>query len=51
MNFDGWINEFINLDNSKVENQEYLIGLYKKLEDSNIKFLAYAKLIIYQEIE
>ncbi len=42
-NLDDAINEFINLDNSKVENQEYLIGLYKKLEDSNIKFLAYAK--------
>ena len=42
-NLDDAINEFINLDNSKVENQEYHIGLYKKLEDSNIKFLAYAK--------
>ena len=42
-NLDDAINEFINLDNSKVENQEYLIGLYKKWEDSNIKFLAYAK--------
>jgi hypothetical protein len=42
-NLDDAINEFINLDNSKVENQEYHIGLYKKWEDSNIKFLAYAK--------
>ena len=42
-NLDDAINEFINLDNSKVENQEYYIGLYKKWEDSNIKFLAYAK--------
>jgi hypothetical protein len=42
-NLDNAINEFINLDNSKVENQEYYIGLYKKWEDSNIKFLAYAK--------
>ncbi|WP_175531748.1 hypothetical protein [Aliarcobacter butzleri] len=42
-NLDDAINEFINLNNSKVENQEYYIGLYKKWEDSNIKFLAYAK--------
>lgn len=42
-NLDDAINEFINLDNSKVGNQEYHIGLYKKWEDSNIKFLAYAK--------
>jgi hypothetical protein len=42
-NLDNAINEFINLDNSKVENQEYHIGLHKKMEDSNIKFLAYSK--------
>ncbi|PUE65480.1 hypothetical protein [Arcobacter caeni] len=42
-NIDDAINEFINLENSKIENQEYYIGLNKKMEDSNIKFLAYAK--------
>lgn len=42
-NLDDAINEFINLENSKIENQEYYIGLNKKMEDSNIKFLAYAK--------
>ena len=42
-NIDKAIEDFINLDNSKVENQEYHIGLHKKMEDSNIKFLAYAK--------
>lgn len=38
-NVDDAINEFINLENSKIENQEYYIGLNKKMEDSNIKFL------------
>lgn len=42
-NIDKAIEDFINLDNSKVENQEYHIGLHRKMEDSNIKFLAYAK--------
>ncbi|MFX4283981.1 hypothetical protein ACOL3A_05440 [Aliarcobacter butzleri] len=42
-NLDDAIREFINSNNSKVENQEYYIGLHKKMEDSNIKFLAYAK--------
>lgn len=42
-NVDEAIHEFINLENSKIENQEYYIGLNKKMEDSNIKFLAYAK--------
>lgn len=42
-NIDDAINEFINLENSKIENQEYYIGLNKKMEDSNIKFLAYSK--------
>lgn len=41
-NLDAAIDEFI-MDNSKVENQEYHIGLHKKMEDSNIKFLAYSK--------
>lgn len=40
---DDALTEFINSDKSKVENQEYYIGLDKKMEDSNIKFLAYAK--------
>lgn len=40
---DDAIKEFISSDNSKVENEEYYIGLHKKMEDSNIKFLAYAK--------
>ena len=42
-NIDDAISEFINLENSKIENQEYYIGLNKKMEDSNIKFLAYSK--------
>lgn len=43
LNLDDAINEFLNLSNSKIENNVYYIGLNKLMKHSNIKFLAYAK--------
>ncbi len=42
-NIDEAISEFINDKYTKIVEEEYQIGLHKKMEDSNIKFLAYAK--------
>lgn len=40
---DEAINEFIDDKNTKLLNNCYQVGLYKKMENSNMKFLAYAK--------
>lgn len=41
--FDKVIDEFIDMDNTKIENSTYFIGLKNRMEISTAKFLAYLK--------
>lgn len=42
-NIDDAIGEFIKFENTKSAEEGYQIGLHRRMEDSNIKFLAFAK--------